>query len=228
MAANAYYPYGSSTNYYGQTTGPYTSNSTNGSGGYSYDWQAGLTAQDNKKAAAGGTGGTGVYFPKGEDVYPWSKSTTKSTSYSGLSGGYSDQLMEMLYPLLQPAIENYIPNIDKYTSEAFGMYNQSMNNMLTEMLPDILGEYGNKGVLSSTVMSDALSDTSTNLARTALEKQYDTAMQAALLKTQLPTMLGQLMNLGKVSTSEGGTTSYSEDQTQMYQIIAQMLSTLMS
>lgn len=229
MASSGYFPYSNNSGGYSYQT-PMWSPSQYATEGGGYDWDAFYASSKGKDPgySGTGTGAGGFNFPTGEEVFPWSKSTTKSTSYGGLAGDYSNKILDLLYPMLQPAIENYIPNIDKYTNEAMGLYSQSMNNMLTEMLPDILGEYGNRGVLSSTVMSDALADTSTNLGRTALEKQYQTAMQAALMKAQLPNVLGELMGLGKVSTSEGGTESYEEDQTAMYRIIAQMFSTLMS
>ena len=177
-----------------------------------------------------------LYFPTGEELFPWSSTESSSSSSawskSGLTGDYADQLMDMLFPYLEDTITNYIPYIDEYTQHAFDMYGSSMNTTLTEMLPDILAEYGNKGVLSSTVMSDALGKTQTELARDMLTKQYETAMNAAIMKAiNYPALLGSLMEYGKVSemesTSGSSTTSYQEDPTAMYAIIAELLKGLM-
>jgi hypothetical protein len=118
------------------------------------------------------------------------------------------------------------PNIDKYVSEALGSYQQEMQNALRTNVPKSISSLSNRGILNSTEGQKILGKVYSDAATDASTKGYTTAMQAALLKANMPTILAQIADLGKYSTSSGSGTSssYSSDPTKMYAIMAGMLS----
>jgi hypothetical protein len=153
------------------------------------------------------------------DIFP--SSTSNSSSYTGLPGGYSKQLLATLMPQLQNAITNMPGNIDQYTNQALGSYQQTMQNALRNNIPTALSGLANRGILSSTEGNKVLSDVISNAAMGASDKGYQTAMQAALLKANMPSVLAQIGELGKTS----GTTSssYYSDPTVMYRAMVDLI-----
>jgi hypothetical protein len=145
-------------------------------------------------------------LPRGEDVKP----------YSGLPESYRDQLLSFVMPQLQQGVQNLPGNIDKYTGEALGGYRQELDNALKEMIPKYLQNFAKRGVLSSTVASDTLGKAVSNAAVQSSTKGYQTAMEAAKWKTQIPNTLGGLLEYGRST----------EDPTVMYRTMADLLASL--
>jgi hypothetical protein len=52
-------------------------------------------------------------------------------------------------------------------------------------------------------------------------------MQQALLKANMPTVLGQLAELGKYASSSSSSTSTTRDPTQMYKVMAGLIGGMM-
>jgi hypothetical protein len=127
-------------------------------------------------------------------------------NYSGLPQNYQDALLKSIIPQLSSATANMEGNYDNYTNQALGSYNQMLNNALRTNIPKVLGALANRGILNSTEGQNILGKVISDSAIDSSNKGYSTAMQAALLKANIPTILAQLADLGKTSygTSVGG------------------------
>ena len=157
------------------------------------------------------------------DIKPYSEHT--ESSYTGLPESYGQSLLQSLMPQLLSSIADMPGNIDIYTGQALGSYQQMMQDALRKNIPSAIGNLANRGVISSTEGQRALSDVYSSAAIDAANKGYQTAMQAALLKANIPSVLAQIGELGKVTTSTGMT--YEEDPTQMYSIVADLIRSMM-
>ena len=157
------------------------------------------------------------------DIMP--TSTSASSSYSGLPASYQESLLSSLMPQLQSSITNMPGNIDQYTNEALGSYNQIMNNAIKTNIPKALAGLSNRGILNSTEGQGVLSNVYSQAAMDASNKGYTTAMQAALLKANMPSILAQIADLGKsTGTSSIG---YAADPTVMYRTMADLIKSMM-
>lgn len=136
--------------------------------------------------------------------------------YSGLPKSYRDQLLSFVMPQLQQGVENMPSNIDEFTKQAQGSYQQQLQNSLKTMIPRQINQLANRGILSSSVASDTLSQTISNAATQSATKGYETAMQAALMKANIPNTLQGLLQYGQSS----------QDPTVMYRTMAQLLASL--
>ena len=189
--------------------------------------------------------------------------------YSGLPSGYRDQLMNIVMPQLgqslgdmsgtvdrfqQQGANAYTPvdlqgaynQIDESTQQALGGFRQQLQNYLKEMIPRDINRLANRGVLSSTVAENMLSDTAARGARDASTKgyetlmaaagqkaalggqaaleasatqsqqRYNTAMQSALMRNNIPNTLAGLLQYGQSS----------QDPTVMYRTMAELLASL--
>jgi hypothetical protein len=146
-------------------------------------------------------------FPKGEDVKP----------YSGLPEGYRDQLLSFAMPQLEESVTNLPQNIDAYTQNALSTYRQELDRSLKEMMPREIGKLANRGILNSSMSENVLSQTYSDAARKSAGMGYNTLMEAAKMKTQIPQTVGQLLQYGQ----------YSEDPTVMYRTLASLLANMM-
>jgi hypothetical protein len=136
--------------------------------------------------------------------------------YSGLPESYRDQLLSFVMPQLQSGVENMSGNIDEFTNQALGSYQQQLQSSLKTMIPNQINQLANRGILSSSVASDTLSQTMSQAATQSATKGYETAMQAALMKANIPTTLAGLLQYGRSD----------QDPTVMYQTMAQLLASL--
>ena len=146
-------------------------------------------------------------FPKGEDVKP----------YSGLPESYRDTLLSFVMPQLQSGVQNMEGNIDDYTNNALGTYRQEFNNYVGSEIPKQIRNLSQRGILDSSVAENTLSQTYSDALRKSSGMGYQTAMEAAKMKTNIPSSIGQLLQYGQ----------YSEDPTVMYRTLASLLSGMM-
>ena len=146
-------------------------------------------------------------FPRGEDVKP----------YTGLPESYRDTLLSFAMPQLQQSVENLPQNIDTYTQNALATYRQELDRSLKEMMPQAIGKLADRGILNSSMAENILSQTYGDAARKSAGMGYQTAMEAAKMKTDIPKTVGELLQYGR----------YSEDPTVMYQTLASLLANMM-
>ena len=169
------------------------------------------------------TGQEEDFFNMPLDIMP--TSTSASSSSSGLDPKYREQLMGTLMPQLQQGIADMPGNWDKYTNEALGSYQQMMNNALRTNIPKALAGLSNRGILNSTEGQGVLGNVYSQAAMDAANKGYGTAMQAALGKANMPTVLGQIAQLGQGTQSNQF--SYAEDPTTMYRDLSATIRAMM-
>lgn len=167
--------------------------------------------------------GEGFNFDFPTDLKQTSESSSQSQNYSGLPTNYQEQLLSSLIPRLTGAVTNMESNIDKYTGEALSSYEQQRQNAIRKGLPQAIAGLANRGIINSTQGNEVMAKVLSDAATAASDKGYQTAMQAALLKANMPTVLAQIADLGKYTSGSMESKSYSEDPTQMYQILAQLL-----
>lgn len=212
-----------------QPTAPATTNPATITKAYTpYVAGTGQVRTDVQPTSSGGEEAYPEYSPDSSSGYNMDfptnimpTSSSSSSSYSGLPTPYRDDLLKALMPRLQSSITEMEPNIDKYVSEALGAYQQAMQNALRINVPKSLTNLSNRGILNSTEGQKTLSKVYSDAATDASTKGYNTAMEAALLKANMPTVLAAIAELGKYSSSESQ--SKTEDPTKMYSIIASML-----
>jgi hypothetical protein len=187
------------------------------------------TAWDQQYGGAATSGTGGIDIPTNIFPFSTSGSTSGANTYSGLPANYQQQLLSALMPQLNSAVTNMPGNIDQYTQNALGSYQQLMNNNLKTNIPKAISEMANRGIINSTEGQKILENVYSAAAKEAGDKGYTTAMQAALLKANMPSVLGQIGELGKTSTSTstGQSSSYQADPTVMYRTLADMITAMM-
>lgn len=154
-----------------------------------------------------------------------SSSSSSSNSYSGLPADYRDRLLQATMPTLEASVSNMVGNADAYANKANAQYSYMMNEALLPAIRQAIGSLANRGVLSSTVASDAIGNVASDAATQAGEKGYETAMKAALMKYGIPEILASVLNLGQYSQNQASssatskTSSYSEDPSTIWNIL---------
>jgi hypothetical protein len=196
----------------GPSTGYNEQNYNNAGPGY---WPGQSSVYDGTSNSVPPSGTSGGVPPNGTSNEMVFDETLKP--YSGLPESYRDRLLSFLMPQLENSVGNIEGNIDDYTQNALGTYNQQFNQYIKDEIPRQVGNLANRGVLSSSVAENTLSQTYSDAARKSAGKGYETAMEAAKLKTEIPKTLGELLQYGQ----------YSEDPTVMSGILADLLSGMM-
>lgn len=136
-----------------------------------------------------------------------SKSQSTNRSRSGLADNYITQLLNSVVPALVSRVDNMDANYDEYANQALGAYQTLMNNAIRKNIPTAIASLANRGILNSTEGQGVLGNVYSAAMTDAADKGYTTAMQAALAKANIPSILAQIAQLGQVTESEGQSTS---------------------
>lgn len=173
------------------------------------------------------TTGDGSTFNIPDDVYPYggSQSQSASASYSGV---------DMNNPFIKALMEPLIGSAENLMSIAEGIpgivgdrYNNLVRTALgPEAFQGTLNNLAARGMLDSTVASDALGRTATGLIQPLLDKGYQSILASELAKMEVPSALTSVLsNLGRVSrgVSEGGSRSFNADPSVPYRTMANIL-----
>jgi hypothetical protein len=131
----------------------------------------------------------------------------QSNNFSGLDQKSRDAILSAVIPQLTNATANMGQNYDQYTGNAVSTYQQMIDNAIKQQAPQLIGQLANRGILNSTEGENILAKMLTDTATAGSTKGYEAAMQAALAKANMPTILGQLAQLGQ--TSQGASTGTS-------------------
>jgi hypothetical protein len=123
----------------------------------------------------------------------------QANNFSGLDTAQRNALMNAIAPQLTSAVANMPANYDAYTGNAVDSYQQMIQNAIQKQAPQLIGQLANRGILSSTQGNDILAKMLTDTATAGSTKGYEAAMHAALAKANMPTVLGQLAQLGQYS-----------------------------
>ena len=197
------FPYSSSSN---SSTGSNSSQNTSNQFGLNASNNLGLTSGMNTASNLGLTSGMNTAGNLG-----LTSGATASNQFQGLDQQYRDQLLQALIPQLSASVQNMPQNIDQYTGQALGSYQQMMQEALRNNIPKAISGLANRGILNSTEGQNVLGNVQSAAATDAAGKGYETAMQNALLKANMPQTLSQIAGLGQYST--GGSTGENQGYT---------------
>uniref|UniRef100_A0A6M3KAH0 Uncharacterized protein n=1 Tax=viral metagenome TaxID=1070528 RepID=A0A6M3KAH0_9ZZZZ len=167
----------------------------------------------------GSTQSTTQGFDVPAEAYP--RSTT--TSRSGLDPELIKKLIGLVYPQLESSLTNYSATIDDLMQQALGTYNTQMQNALRGSIPNAVNALSQRGILHGTEAQKILAQIAKEAAMESATKGYETALQAATQKLNMPNMLSSI--LGGTNVSEG--TGTSTDESAPYRIMAGLLQSLM-
>lgn len=121
---------------------------------------------------------------------------------SGLPEKYQESLLSSIIPQLVNSAETYKSDVDTYSDKAQGMYKSITDQLSRDTLPGTLNDLASRNVLDSSVASDSIAKTQSNIANTAAIQAYQTGMDAAQLKANYPQILTQIASLGSASTDD--------------------------
>jgi len=138
---------------------------------------------------------------------------TDLAPYQGLPPNFRDQLMNFAVPGVIEGFQNLPQDIDAYTDNALKTYSEQLKTSLKDLIPQQVGKLADRGILSSSMAENVLSQTYSDAARRSAGKGYETAMKAAEMKTAIPQTLAQLLQYGE----------YYEDPTVMYGMMERLL-----
>ena len=136
--------------------------------------------------------------------------TAFSNSFSGLDNNNRQSLMGAILPQLTGQISNMPGNIDAYMGNANQMYQGQMKRGLEQFMPQVLEGMNSRGMLNSSLTSDALANTAAQIIPTFADKSFQAGMQGAQMKASMPQILGQLASLGQVSRGSSGSTGMTQ------------------
>lgn len=139
-----------------------------------------------------------------------------SSSYSGMGQGWQN-FSQQQQPILSKLLSSF-GNFSQPYGQAANSTTQYMNSQLMPSIQGVLNKLTARGVLNSSVASDALSKTATGLGGEALGAQ---ASQMGNAASQYAPALFSGAQLGQYSTSS------SKDASAPYRIMAQLLSGMM-
>lgn len=153
-------------------------------------------------------------FP--DDIFPYGQ------SYAGLPGGFGEQLAGYLMPYIQNMVSNptgaYNDIFNNSLQGAQSTYLNTLNRSLSQSVPRVVNNLANRGILSSTDAQDVISNAISNTATNTASQIYSPLIGSS---TSLANAYGN--NLASLLAMSRINTSYNEDQTAMYQIIASIL-----
>lgn len=135
------------------------------------------------------------------------QSQSESSSYTGLPQQYIKQLLGTVIPALTSSVGNIEGNYDRYTQEALGSYMQMLQNAIRQNVPTAISGLANRGIINSSEGANTLGKVLSDAAINASTKGYETAMQMALLKANIPNILTNIAKLGESTTSSGTSSS---------------------
>lgn len=154
-----------------------------------------------------------------------------SNAFSGLPEDVRNQLLTTILPQLAQSISglNAVPG--NTADAAARMYSNLSRQSLEQSLPDILNQLAGRGVLNSSVGSDAISNSANQIIPTFANAGYQSQIDAGNMQMQIPNILGTLLGLGNYSASNSGSTgvtssmntSESSNPLEPYQLLSNFL-----
>jgi len=150
-----------------------------------------------------------------EDAYPTAESTT------GIDSRLRDELVMNLINNMGSSIKAAAGAPQSYMDEAKKLYEYLTGTALKKQIPQVLNNLANRGIMSSTAGQNILKDVASEIATNAGEQGYAAAMNAAMMRLQVPQLLGNLAESTRYSESR------SEDKSARERLMVQLLMGLM-
>lgn len=141
-------------------------------------------------------------------------------SYSGLGSAFQNFSSSSVMPLLQSLLSNYSGNVNSAYDSANAGLGTLTKNTVTPAIQNVINSMAGKNMLNSTVASDAIGNTASNIGTSLLGNQASLAgNKANALTTGYGNLLTSAAGLGNYSTASNNSTPY--------QIMANLLSGMM-
>ena len=141
-------------------------------------------------------------------------------SYSGLGSGYQGFSNNTVMPLLQKLLSGYSGNVNSAYSNATSGLGTITKNTITPAIQSVIDRLAGKNMLNSSVASDTMSGTISDLASGLLSNQTALAgNKATALTSGYNDLLTGSAGLGQFSSST--------DNSRPYQIMASLLQSMM-
>ncbi len=177
------------------------------------------------KGDNGTANGTGINFFQ-PDLF--SSSSSQNGSFSGSNSGinWDSPFMQALMPQLQSSIQAMPGLLDNYQQT---VQDQQANLARTALGPEAfqgtMNDLASRGMLNSSVASDAISKAAQNIMQQVLTNGFQASTDALTNKLNYPTALGRLAQLGQEGSSFGFSfgQSQSSDPLQPYQLASNMI-----
>src|SRR3989304_2386032 len=188
------------------------------------DQQAVIAAITGGGGGGAGAGGGGMGLFSGLDkADPYSKSSSSSggTTYSGMDWSKSpvtfDQIAQIAKDL--PA------RADAMTDAIYQKYQRLLKEGAGAGTNAVLNTMAGQGMLGSSESADLMHRTNRGILDQISGAAYDAMVQGEQAKMQVPGLLSEIANLGKISTGTTGSSSssYQVDPTQKYEILLQLI-----
>ncbi len=136
--------------------------------------------------------------------------STSGSESGGFSSGRSFAGIDFNNPLNQAILPDLISSatgLQQRTNELGSSLNDMFANQMRrafapENFQGLLNSLSNRNVLNSDITSDALSKASNLAAKTIADKSFEAQVAQAQNQLAIPSILGNLANLGQVSTSQ--------------------------
>ena len=156
------------------------------------------------------------------DVYPYAESYTDQKSTSAID--WTSELGQTLLPLIQTWAKK-IPGIAQDMGQTLqDQYSSLMRGALQpQAFQGTLNQLANKGILNSSISSNALSDAALRIAQGIGKQGYTSAIQGIEQQLQIPGKLAELAELARTEKSETTSRSEESDQLAPYQLMADLL-----
>lgn len=175
-----------------------------------------------------GVSNQGLAFDFPFDKYPSSSSSSGSSSYSGLPPQYQEQVLGGIIPKLLQSVQDMPEDIDQYTQDAMNAYGSTFKNMATQTMPSVLNDIFGRNMQESSIAGDVTSKAMSDITAGLQPQAYQTAMQAALLKSQMPGLLANIAGLGSYTQTSGSQSAKSSDPGKPYATALNFLSGMMA
>ena len=155
-------------------------------------------------------------------TYPYSSSSSAQNSTSAID--WSSQLGQTLLPMIQNWSKR-IPGLAENLSETLqGQYKTMMREALQpQAFQGVLNQLANRGVLDSSITSNALSDTASRIAEGIGKQGYLSALQGIDAQMRVPGMLGQIAELARTSEAQAVSRAESGNPLAPYELMAKMM-----
>ena len=167
------------------------------------------------------------------------QSNTSGTSenYSGLDAQYRTGILSSVLPQLQASLANFNQVPAQYADSASRLYGNLSRQALDQSLPEILQQLASRGMLNSSVGSDAISNAAMQIIPQFANQGYQAQMNAGQMQMQIPSILATLAQLGQYSqgssqqsgtsgsTNNASSLNYSQNQNPLapYELLSNFL-----
>ena len=156
--------------------------------------------------------GSNYSFFVDPDLMPTTKSSSTSASNQQSSSGinWSNPLAAAMQPLLMTSGQNIQGVADNMAQTLQGQYGNMMRNaMAPNQFQGVLNQLANRGVLNSTVGSDALAQAQNAAAQQIANQGYDAMLAQQAAQFKVPEVQGNIAKLAEQSQSTGGSSGAS-------------------